>query len=107
MQFIDLAAQQELIRDKVEANIKKVLDHGQYVMGPEIKELEKRGLNVGRKINSTRTDSKSFTVPIVHEFYDGVKWIPVYPDIESKSQPELTNLDGAVESIDYVGEGFS
>jgi UDP-2-acetamido-2-deoxy-ribo-hexuluronate aminotransferase len=40
MQFIDLKTQQERIRDKIEANIKNVLDHGKYIMGPEIKELE-------------------------------------------------------------------
>ena len=42
MQFIDLVAQQKRIRDKVEANIKAVLDHGKYIMGPEIKTLEQR-----------------------------------------------------------------
>lgn len=42
MQFIDLAAQQKRIRTKIEENIKAVLDHGQYIMGPEIGELEKR-----------------------------------------------------------------
>ncbi|MBW1920338.1 MAG: DegT/DnrJ/EryC1/StrS family aminotransferase [Deltaproteobacteria bacterium] len=42
MQFIDLAAQQKLIRDKIEANIQAVLAHGRYIMGTEIKELEKR-----------------------------------------------------------------
>jgi UDP-2-acetamido-2-deoxy-ribo-hexuluronate aminotransferase len=42
MQFIDLKAQQERIRDKIEANIKTVLDHGKYIMGPEIKELEEK-----------------------------------------------------------------
>jgi len=36
MQFIDLAAQQKRIRTKIEENIKAVLDHGQYIMGPEI-----------------------------------------------------------------------
>ncbi|MCP5046782.1 MAG: DegT/DnrJ/EryC1/StrS family aminotransferase [bacterium] len=40
MQFIDLKTQQDRIRDKIETNIKKVLDHGKYIMGPEIKELE-------------------------------------------------------------------
>jgi dTDP-4-amino-4,6-dideoxygalactose transaminase len=40
MQFIDLAAQQNLIRSNIEAAIIKVLDHGQYIMGPEVKELE-------------------------------------------------------------------
>ena len=42
MHFIDLAAQQKRIRKQIEANISAILDHGQYVMGPEIKELEKR-----------------------------------------------------------------
>ena len=42
MQFIDLHAQQKRIRDKIEQNIKRVLDHGRYIMGPEIKELEEK-----------------------------------------------------------------
>lgn len=42
MQFIDLQAQQKRIRGKIEENIKKVLDHGKYIMGPEIKELEEK-----------------------------------------------------------------
>lgn len=41
MQFIDLKAQQDRIKDKIDANIQKVLAHGKYVMGPEVKELEK------------------------------------------------------------------
>lgn len=40
MDFIDLKAQQNRIRQQIDANIKKVLDHGQYIMGPEIGELE-------------------------------------------------------------------
>jgi len=40
MQFIDLSAQQALIRDKIEARINHVLDHGQYILGPEVEELE-------------------------------------------------------------------
>jgi dTDP-4-amino-4,6-dideoxygalactose transaminase len=38
--FIDLNAQQKLIRNKIDKRIKKVLDHGQYILGPEVKELE-------------------------------------------------------------------
>ena len=41
MDFIDLKQQQKLIRDKVDKRICKVLDHGQYIQGPEVKELEK------------------------------------------------------------------
>ena len=42
MEFIDLGAQQRLIREKIENNIKKVLDHGKYIMGPEVTELEEK-----------------------------------------------------------------
>jgi len=42
MQFIDLAAQQQPIRQKIEEKIRIVLDHGKYIMGPEINALEKR-----------------------------------------------------------------
>lgn len=42
MQFIDLKTQQESIRSDIERRIKTVLDHGQYIMGPEVVELEQR-----------------------------------------------------------------
>lgn len=42
MQFIDLGAQQKRIRNSLENNIKAVLDHGQYIMGPEIQRLEEK-----------------------------------------------------------------
>lgn len=38
--LIDLAAQQARIRDKIDSRIARVLDHGQYIMGPEVAELE-------------------------------------------------------------------
>ena len=38
--FIDLKAQQRRIRGRVEARLKAVLDHGRYIAGPEIDELE-------------------------------------------------------------------
>ena len=42
MHFIDLAAQQKRIRRQLDERIKKVLDHGQYILGPEISELEEK-----------------------------------------------------------------
>lgn len=41
-QFIDLAAQQELIRERLVSAILSVLDHGQYIMGPEVRGLESK-----------------------------------------------------------------
>tara|TARA_R110000850_G_scaffold12930_8_gene42709 strand:- start:10357 stop:11436 length:1080 start_codon:yes stop_codon:yes gene_type:complete len=42
MQFADLAAQQARIKDKIDANIQKVLAHGKYILGPEVAELEEK-----------------------------------------------------------------
>jgi UDP-2-acetamido-2-deoxy-ribo-hexuluronate aminotransferase len=41
MQFIDLKSQSARIRDSLNARIQAVLDHGQYVLGPETVELER------------------------------------------------------------------
>jgi UDP-2-acetamido-2-deoxy-ribo-hexuluronate aminotransferase len=38
--FTDLATQQHCIRPQLERNIHRVLHHGQYIMGPEVAELE-------------------------------------------------------------------
>ncbi|WP_322867896.1 DegT/DnrJ/EryC1/StrS family aminotransferase [Aquicoccus sp. G2-2] len=38
--FIDLAAQQDRLRADIEAGIARVLAHGQYILGPEVAELE-------------------------------------------------------------------
>lgn len=40
MDFINLKCQQALIKEKIDARIQAVLAHGQYVLGPEVKELE-------------------------------------------------------------------
>ena len=42
MDFIDLKKQQSKIRDKINKRIKSVLDHGKYIMGPEVFELEEK-----------------------------------------------------------------
>lgn len=42
MNFIDLVAQQAVINEKLQANIQKVLAHGQYILGPEVHELEEK-----------------------------------------------------------------
>ena len=61
MQFIDLKTQYLLIEDNILNGIKKVLDHGQYIMGPEIAALEQELASfVGVKhaiVNSSGTDA--------------------------------------------------
>ena len=38
--FIDLKAQYAALKPRIDARIQRVLDHGQYIMGPEVQELE-------------------------------------------------------------------
>ena len=40
--FIDLAQQQSMIRNKIDAGLAAVLNHGAYIMGPEVGALESR-----------------------------------------------------------------
>jgi len=50
MDFVDLKTQQKRIKATLDTNIQRVLEHGNYIMGPEIKELEtKLGAYVGAK----------------------------------------------------------
>ena len=37
--FVDLSAQQHRIRDDLDQRIARVLDHGGYILGPEVAEL--------------------------------------------------------------------
>ena len=40
--FIDLKSQYRALRPRIQARIDRVLEHGQYIMGPEVRELEAR-----------------------------------------------------------------
>jgi UDP-2-acetamido-2-deoxy-ribo-hexuluronate aminotransferase len=42
MEFTDLKSQYRAIKADVDARIQRVLDHGQYIMGPEVRELEEK-----------------------------------------------------------------
>jgi len=50
MEFCDLKTQYAALRDSINGRIQRVLDHGQFIMGPEVRELEER--------LETRTGSK-------------------------------------------------
>ncbi len=42
MDFIDLKTQYQGLKAQIDANIQKVLAHGQYILGPEVVELEEK-----------------------------------------------------------------
>jgi UDP-2-acetamido-2-deoxy-ribo-hexuluronate aminotransferase len=42
LDFIDLKSQYAALREDINARIQKVLDHGQYILGPEVGEMERR-----------------------------------------------------------------
>jgi dTDP-4-amino-4,6-dideoxygalactose transaminase len=113
MPFIDLAAQQRRIRDKIDAAIAKVLDSGAYVMGPQVREFEAKLAEFGKAklalscANGTdaialplmawgvgRGDAvfcPSFTFAATPEVVPWVDATPVFVDV----LPETFNLDPA------------
>lgn len=42
MEFIDLKSQYLRLKTEIDAGIQRVLDHGQYILGPEVAELEEK-----------------------------------------------------------------
>ena len=42
MEFIDLKSQYQRLKPQIDATIQRVLDHGQYILGPEVAELEEK-----------------------------------------------------------------
>lgn len=42
MDFIDLKTQYQRLKSDIDAGIQRVLDHGQYILGPEVAELEEK-----------------------------------------------------------------
>jgi UDP-2-acetamido-2-deoxy-ribo-hexuluronate aminotransferase len=111
MEFIDLKTQQKQIHASLTEGMMKVLSHGQYIMGPEVKELEDKLSNfVGAKhciANSSGTDAlllpmmamgikpgdeivtTPFTFFATGEMISLLGAKPVFVDID----PETYNLD--------------
>lgn len=113
MEFIDLKAQQDRIRPLIDSGINAVLNHGQYIMGPEVAQLEKQlGEYVGSPhciANASGTDAlllalmslniqpgdEVITTPFsffaTAEVISLLKAVPVFVDIDEKTY----NIDPA------------
>ncbi len=42
MEFTDLKAQYRVLKQDIDARIQRVLEHGQYILGPEVREMEEK-----------------------------------------------------------------
>lgn len=111
--FIDLKAQYQALKPQIQKRIDDVLEHGQYIMGPEVRELEVQleaytgarhcitcasgteallmslmalGVGPGAEVITT-----SFTFAATAEMIVLLGAIPVFVDIE----PDTCNLDVA------------
>lgn len=124
--FIDLKSQQLRIRDKVEAGFAAVLDHGAYIMGPEVGALETRLAGwSGAKHNiacSSGTDAlllalsglklqpgdgvivPSFTFAASAEVMPVMGAVPVFAEVEQDSfNLDPDKLDAALDSARKAG----
>ena len=109
--FVDLKTQYGVLKDRVAERMQRVLDHGQYIMGPEVKELEEQlaastgarhcitvasgteallislmalGLKPGDEVVTT-----PFTFAATAEMIVLIGAVPVFVDIE----PDTCNID--------------
>jgi UDP-2-acetamido-2-deoxy-ribo-hexuluronate aminotransferase len=114
MQFTDLKAQYAALKTEIDGRIQRVLDHGQYIMGPEVAEMEAAlaartgsphcvavasgteallialmaiGLKPGDEVITT-----PFTFAATAEVIALLGGKPVYADI----QPDTCNIDPAL-----------
>ncbi len=114
IEFIDLKAQYADLKPAIDARIQRVLDHGQYIMGPEVRELEERleayteakhcitvasgteallialmalGIKPGDEVITT-----PFTFVATAEVIALIGAVPVFVDV----QPDTCNIDPAL-----------
>lgn len=115
--FVDLKSQYAVLRERINARIQTVLDHGQYIMGPEVGELENRltaytgakhcvtvasgteGLLIALMALGIRPGDEVITTPFTFvataEVIVLLGAIPVYVDIEA----DTCNIDaGKIEA---------
>lgn len=67
IEFIDLKAQMRALRAPVDERIQKVLDHGQFIMGPEVVEMETRlaGLTGAKHCISVASGTEALLISLM------------------------------------------
>jgi len=114
MEFIDLKTQYQRYKEDIDKRMQAVLEHGQYIMGPEVKELEKKlaayvgvkhcitvssgthSLEIALRALDIGPGDEVITVPFswisTAEVIAAVGATPVFIDIE----PETFNMNAAL-----------
>ncbi len=95
MKFIDLRRQYEKLGNEINANIQKVLEHEQFIMGPEVEELEGELANyTGRKYAYTcASGTDALVIPLMA--YELEKTDAVFvPSFTFFASAESVNLAG-------------
>ncbi|MFC5385310.1 DegT/DnrJ/EryC1/StrS family aminotransferase [Aquamicrobium segne] len=126
MQFIDLGAQRERIRDRLKAAIDRVVDDGRYILGPQVAELEEKlAAYIGTKhviacANGTdalllplyasgigRGDAvfvPSFTFAATAEVVALAKAEPIFVDVDPDTYNiDIASLEAAIEMVKKEG----
>ncbi len=126
MQFIDLGAQRDRIRDRLDAAIDRVVDEGKYILGPQVAEFEQKlAAYVGVKnviACANGTDAlllpllasgigpgdavfvPSFTFAATAEVVALAKAEPVFIDVDAETYNiDIASLEAAIAMIKAEG----
>ena len=94
--FIDLQAQRARLGDAVDRAIAKVLDHGRFIMGPEVAELEKRLADMGGAAHCVSCSSGTDSLLLVLMAWGiGPGDAVIVPAMTFASTAEVVALTGA------------
>jgi len=125
--FIDLKSQYQQIKPDVDAAIQSVLNHGQYIMGPEVTQLEKELADyIGVKhVVSCSSGTDALVLPLMAKkleksdavftvsftFFATAETIslaggtPVFVDVDSRTfNMDVNHLEAQIEAVIAKGE---
>ena len=105
MEYIDLKKQYEVLKEKIDNNIKKVLKDADYIMGEEVKILEEKlAKYVGRKYCATCANGTD-ALTIAMKVFDIKENDAVFvPSFTFYSTSEVVSLEGATPIFIDVDE---
>lgn len=105
MEFIDLKAQYNTLKEKIDSNIQKVLDIGKYIMGPEVQILEEELCKyTGRRYCATcanGTDALTIALKVLNIKQGDAVFVPSFTFYSSS---EVISLEGATPIFVDVDE---